>query len=238
MGKDNPKDKVPRLPEARRQLDVLVRALPGRRTMIEDIIRRNRDATHIPGVRLYGGTATEREAWVDWYDRDLLKARAVADLDRRLPAPPTVAETARESYRQLERWCSDARGVLAKGTRPIARRRKVPEKTKTEVKRLSAGRCCVCFGRDRDDEVKQGQIAHLDDDSSNNDLDNLAWLCPNHHAELHTRGYMTTGLSANDVKGYRAQLYRANEEKEVGPRSRSSRKTASAGRTSTPSRRS
>ncbi len=221
MGKDNPKDKVPRLPapadEARRQLDVLVRALPGRRTMIEDIIRRNRDAAHIPRVRLYGGTATEREAWVDWYDRDLLKARAVADLDRRLPAPPTVGETARESYRQLERWCSDVRRVVAKGTRPSARRRKVPEATQAKVLISSARRCCLCFGLSHDLTEKPGQIAHINHDPTNIDLDNLVWLCLEHHDQYDSSTSQSKGITAGEVREHRASLYRELQVKAPEP---------------------
>jgi hypothetical protein len=120
MSKDKPKNK-PATPsrtaeEACRQLDALARNLAGRRAMIEDIIRRNREAAHIPGVRLYGGTATEREAWFDWYDRDLLNARAVGALDPRLPGPPTAAETPRDSYRQLENWCREAHRTLGGST--------------------------------------------------------------------------------------------------------------------------
>jgi len=42
-------------------------------------------------------------------------------------------------------------------------------------------RCCICFGLNRDLDVKQGQIAHLDKNRDNHAIDNLAFLCLPHH---------------------------------------------------------
>jgi len=94
----------------------------------------------------------------------------------------------------------------------MAKRSKLPKAAETAVLTRSARRCCICFALHGDDAVKAGQIAHLDDDRSNNDLDNLAWLCVDHHGQWHTRGNVTKGFKADEVKAYRGQLYRAVEE--------------------------
>lgn len=94
----------------------------------------------------------------------------------------------------------------------MAKRRKIDPQGETAVLIQSGRRCSVCFGIFNDVKVKEGQIAHLDDDPSNNDADNLAWLCILHHAQWHTRGNMTKGLKALEVKTHRARLYRAIEE--------------------------
>jgi hypothetical protein len=94
----------------------------------------------------------------------------------------------------------------------MGKRAKLPKAAETAVLTRSARRCCICFALHGDDAVKAGQIAHLDDDRSNNDLDNLAWLCLDHHGQWHTRANVTKGFKPDEVKAYRAQLYRAVEE--------------------------
>jgi len=91
----------------------------------------------------------------------------------------------------------------------MGKRKKPSKATESGVLTQCARRCCLCFGLSGDDAVKAGQIAHLDDDPSNNDRDNLAWLCLDHHAQWHTRGNMTKGLTADEVKAYRARLHEA-----------------------------
>ena len=91
----------------------------------------------------------------------------------------------------------------------MARRTELPKTVETTVLTQSLRRCCLCCALHRDYEVKEGQVAHLDDDPSNNNLDNLAWLCVFHHAQWHTRSNMTKGLKAEEVKVHRAQLYSA-----------------------------
>ncbi|MBK8738709.1 MAG: hypothetical protein IPM02_03795 [Betaproteobacteria bacterium] len=79
----------------------------------------------------------------------------------------------------------------------------------THVLRLSRRRCCICFGLRRDDQPKKGQIAHLDHDRTNSKVDNLAWLCLDHHDEYDLRTSQAKGLQIDEVKGYRQELYEA-----------------------------
>lgn len=65
---------------------------------------------------------------------------------------------------------------------------------------------------------KKGQIAHLDRNPANNELDNLAWLCFDHHDQYDSRTSQSKGLTIGEVKRYRGQLYQAVEEMRVGKR--------------------
>lgn len=89
------------------------------------------------------------------------------------------------------------------------KRLRLPIRTETAVLTKCARRCCLCFGLKQDHSVKEGQIAHLDDDPSNNNLDNLTWLCLDHHARWHARGNMTKGFTADEVKTHCAALWHA-----------------------------
>ena len=86
-------------------------------------------------------------------------------------------------------------------------RKRPADVTQFEVLYSSARRCCVCFALDRDYSEKKGQIAHLDRDPSNNSLNNLAWLCLEHHDAYDTRTSQSKGLSESEVRRYRQLLY-------------------------------
>jgi hypothetical protein len=83
----------------------------------------------------------------------------------------------------------------------------VPGDTQDQVILLSRRRCCVCFGLYGDVDVKAGQIAHLDHDNQNNDLENLAFLCLNHHDQYDSRTSQSKGLRQNEIKQFRTELY-------------------------------
>ena len=91
----------------------------------------------------------------------------------------------------------------------MAKRRKTPQETETEVLTKSARRCCVCFGLQMDLSLKKGQIAHLDGDPSNSDFDNLAWLCIPHHDDYDSITRQSKGFTIHEVKMYRTLLYEA-----------------------------
>jgi hypothetical protein len=93
----------------------------------------------------------------------------------------------------------------------MTRRKKIPQNRQDEIITLSSRRCCLCFGINSDLSPKKGQIAHLDQNSENNDIDNLAWLCLDHHDEYDSRTSQSKGLTIGEVKQYRAKLYEAVE---------------------------
>ena len=89
----------------------------------------------------------------------------------------------------------------------MAKRKKVPKKTETKVFLNSGRRCCVCVALRGDNEVKRGQIAHLDHDPSNNDISNLVFLCLEHHDEYDSKTRQSKGLTELEVRTYRDQLF-------------------------------
>jgi hypothetical protein len=95
----------------------------------------------------------------------------------------------------------------------MARRPRIPKRVETAVLTRSLRRCCVCFGLHRDETQKQGQIAHLDHDPSNNGLENLVWLCFEHHDQYDSRKSQAKGLTIDEVKTYRRRMYSKLEEK-------------------------
>lgn len=89
----------------------------------------------------------------------------------------------------------------------MTKRTRVPNSTQAEVLVQSRRRCCVCFGLNRDSAVKKGQIAHLDGNRENNRIENLAFLCLNHHDEFDTRTSQSKGLTLKEVLEYRDELH-------------------------------
>ena len=90
-------------------------------------------------------------------------------------------------------------------------RKKIPQNTQDDIITLSGRKCCLCFGINSDFSPKKGQIAHLDQNPENNDIDNLAWLCLDHHDEYDSRTSQSKGLTIGEVKQYRTKLYEAVE---------------------------
>lgn len=82
----------------------------------------------------------------------------------------------------------------------------VAPSTVTDVLTRHRRRCPVCFGLDFDLRQKDGQIAHLDRDRTNNAPSNLEFLCLAHHNDLDTRTSQAKGLSAAEVTHYAAEL--------------------------------
>ena len=87
------------------------------------------------------------------------------------------------------------------------RRTAIPTVTQTELLTQSRRRCCLCFGLKADIEQKDGQIAHLDRNPSNNHLENLVWLCPPHHDDYDSVRSQTKRLTPDEVRTYRVKLY-------------------------------
>lgn len=74
------------------------------------------------------------------------------------------------------------------------------EKLKTEVMLKSSNCCCIC-------QTPFIQIHHIDGDHNNNTSDNLAPLCPNHHAMAHSKSNMLMNLTPERIKDIRDKWY-------------------------------
>lgn len=77
----------------------------------------------------------------------------------------------------------------------------------TDVLEKSGRRCGICYGLHGDSTCKRGQIAHLDHNHQNNKVDNLAFLCLEHHDEYDTRYSQSKSWTIQEVKRYRDSLY-------------------------------
>lgn len=86
-------------------------------------------------------------------------------------------------------------------------RKKISDSVQTEILVQSRRRCCICFGLNRDETIKRGQLAHVDGDSSNNAPENLAYLCFDHHDEFDSRTSQSKGLLPSEILKYRDELY-------------------------------
>ena len=82
----------------------------------------------------------------------------------------------------------------------------------TAVLTASARRCALCFGLNHDFSEKAGQIAHVDQDSSNSSIGNLAWLCLEHHDKYDSRTSQSKGYTETELKEYRDKLHKAVEK--------------------------
>ena len=82
-------------------------------------------------------------------------------------------------------------------------RRKIPPEVADSVLANCRRRCCLCHALRNDNTEKKGQIAHLDHDRSNNDPDNLVYLCLEHHDAYDSRTSQSKGLTIGEVKRHR-----------------------------------
>ncbi len=90
-------------------------------------------------------------------------------------------------------------------------RKAVPGDVQKNVLTRSRRRCCLCFWWDGIDEVKKGQIAHIDGDNTNAAEANLAFLCFDHHDDLDGTPRLAKGLRADEVVHWRDMLYQEME---------------------------
>ncbi|MDN3647206.1 hypothetical protein QWY75_13415 [Pontixanthobacter aestiaquae] len=65
----------------------------------------------------------------------------------------------------------------------------------------------MCYGLDRETGIKSGQIAHIDKDASNSAPNNLVFLCLVHHDYFDSSTSQSKGLSPDEVKAFRSELY-------------------------------
>ena len=95
-------------------------------------------------------------------------------------------------------------------------RKAIPEATQVSIFLKSRRRCCLCFGLRGGDEVKKGQLAHLDGDNENFAEDNLAFLCFDHHDEYDSTTRLSKGLREQEVRRWRDELYKRNASQIAG----------------------
>jgi len=85
-------------------------------------------------------------------------------------------------------------------------RKPINKDVEADVLVESRRRCCICYSLNRDLNVKSGQIAHLDKDNTNNNYDNLAFLCFDHHDQYDSKTSQSKNFTIKEVKRYREEL--------------------------------
>jgi len=103
------------------------------------------------------------------------------------------------------------RTAAKKKAKPAARTRRapIPDYVREEILRRCRRRCCMCFGLNGDLSVKEGQLAHLDRDRANPQIDNLAFLCQGCHTLYDTKNNRVQGFTSGEIRHYRDRLYAA-----------------------------
>lgn len=88
-------------------------------------------------------------------------------------------------------------------------RKKTPTAVETEVLVRSRRWCALCFGLQfgLGPRIK-GQIAHVDRDHANSVLENLCWLCFDHHEDYDSMPSQAKRLTPGELRTYRDDLYR------------------------------
>lgn len=76
----------------------------------------------------------------------------------------------------------------------------IPEALRLDIIAKCNNRCCIC-------QTPFIVIHHTDEDPSNNDLDNLAPLCPNCHSQAHSSGQTTMNLNPARIRTLRDRWY-------------------------------
>ena len=89
----------------------------------------------------------------------------------------------------------------------MSNRKKIPSDIETQVLVLSRRRCALCFALNKIQEEQRGQIAHVDQNPANDSLENLVFLCLNHHDAYDSSTSQSKGYTADELKHYRDQLY-------------------------------
>lgn len=88
-------------------------------------------------------------------------------------------------------------------------RTKVPKSIRRSTLLQSKRVCCLCYHFRNKTKAIRGQFAHIDHNPQNNDVDNIAWLCLEHHDEYDGTNGLTARITEDEVKAARSNLYAA-----------------------------
>lgn len=88
----------------------------------------------------------------------------------------------------------------------MSQRKKPTDNITTVLLGKCRRRCCMCFSLDRDARQKNGQIAHIDRVSSNSSIDNLAYLCLEHHNAYDSKMSQSKNYTPHELFSYKTEL--------------------------------
>src|SRR5713226_5421811 len=84
-----------------------------------------------------------------------------------------------------------------------------PEAVQIEVLTRCRRRCLLCYALEGDVRAKDGQIAHIDRNPANAELENAAYLCLNHHDEYDGTRRQSKRFKPDELKYYQGLLHEA-----------------------------
>ena len=96
------------------------------------------------------------------------------------------------------------------------KRIKISDDDETKLLIKSRRRCALCFGLENDCREKNGQIAHIDKNRRNPDINNLAFLCFDHHDRYDSSSSQSKGIKKKELIKHRDNLYNYISEWEAG----------------------
>lgn len=88
----------------------------------------------------------------------------------------------------------------------MARRKHLHAVVADEVLVACRRKCCLCYYLLDNPAPRKGQIAHLNKKRSDNRLENLVWLCFDHHDEFDSTTRQSKGVTIGEVRTYRDRL--------------------------------
>ena len=93
-------------------------------------------------------------------------------------------------------------------------RKRIPAPEETEVLARSRRKCCLCAHHELRFDVRPGQIHHIDGDPKNHRLENLVWLCLEHHDKCQSSSPIAKGYTKREIKTLRDRLYETLDQLE------------------------
>lgn len=135
-------------------------------------------------------------------------AQKSGEARRRLRAPraPTLLRGARsfptdaEEMRHTQETIFEGEKTHAIFRSMCANRTSVSKFIETQVLVASRRRCCLCVYLHGQNQVRKGQLAHLDRNPNDSCFDNLVFLCHDHHDEYDGRTSQSKGLTEGEVR--------------------------------------
>ncbi|MBX9815426.1 hypothetical protein GO308_00115 [Sphingomonas sp. SFZ2018-12] len=88
----------------------------------------------------------------------------------------------------------------------MTKRKHLSEATVETVLVACRRRCCLCYFLKGNQEERRGQIAHLNKRSDDDRLENLVWLCLEHHDSFDGNTSQSKGYTLGEVRHWRDKL--------------------------------
>lgn len=94
-------------------------------------------------------------------------------------------------------------------------RKTTPKRNIDDIIIKSGRRCAICYGLHNKSDIKKGQVAHLDKNPANTKVENLVFLCLDHHDGYDSSTSQSKGFTINEVTHYREDLYKFIAERKL-----------------------